>query len=89
MHAVVTVDLKNKVPSDKRNKFNNAMAAKQWKKVQGLTTVWKVKYKDGTSASDARLTTLMDVKNSAAEAEISLDQVSAIVQVGADAPATL
>jgi hypothetical protein len=89
MHAVVTVDLKNKVTSEERAKFNDAMAAKQWKKVSGITTAWKAVFKDSVSADGARSTTLSDVKKCAADAGIALDQVSAIVQVGDDAPATL
>ncbi len=69
-YSLLTIDLNDDVPNDKRNAFYAELAKRQWRKIEQLTTLWYVDWMAGATDHDIIETTKKDVEESAKTAKI-------------------
>lgn len=84
MHVLLTVDLNSVTDTKKRDRFNEELKNKQWKKFRETTTTWHAKFQDGVSAAGAVATTKKEVAAAATAAGIA--SWDAVCLAGEDAP---
>lgn len=64
-HALLTLDLSNKIPARNRLDFYRALADLQWKKVQGVSTSFTARFVPDTTAAAMISTTHQDLQKAA------------------------
>lgn len=77
---MLSVDLNENTSTESRDTFNKEMAAKKWKKLEKLTTIWWGTWKDSTKDEEIFKTTKTHVSEAAKKAKIlAYDGVVSIV----------
>ncbi|NRA65405.1 MAG: hypothetical protein HRU19_13040 [Pseudobacteriovorax sp.] len=84
--VLATLDLKNKTPNDKRDKFYELLREEKWAKIGGLTTAWRCKFSEDVDFEGALKTAQNDFKKAAKAAKLSDKDWKAAFMIGPKQP---
>lgn len=84
VQVMLTLDLESGVSEERRQKFNEYMAAQKRTKIPKVTTVWRASFQEGVTYDGAAQATKNDIARAASAAGITYYE--AVMHLGPNPP---